>query len=67
MQSISWEAIRGVWSPKDKMTKAVTNPVDKLWQGCQSGALTQQRVQQAIPGANGERIRPPRWSGTWKP
>ena len=67
LQSITWEALRGLWSPKQKSTKAVVNKANKTWQDYKDGTKTQAEAQQEILGPNGQNIQPPRWHGTWNP
>jgi hypothetical protein len=64
MQSVTWEALRGLYTPAMKNSKTnqgqeVLNTVNNLWSSHANGELTQPEVQQRIIGGYG--IQPPRW------
>ena len=67
MQSIVWEAVRGLWNPAQKRQAATRNSVNNLWQGYQNGESSAQDVQRQILGEGGQNINAPRWQGSWKP
>ena len=67
MQSIVWEAVRGLWSPMQKRQGAVKNTVNALWERYKNGEIQAPDVQREILGEGGQNIRPPRWHGSWKP
>jgi uncharacterized membrane protein (UPF0127 family) len=64
MQSITWEAIRGLYSPAEKRSAAFRARVNGAWANHRSGDWTQQQVQQHLmtdPATGASRIRPPSW------
>jgi Cell Wall Hydrolase len=64
MQSITWEAIRGLYSPAEKRSPAFRARVNNAWAQHGSGNWTQQQVQQHLmfdPETGASRIRPPSW------
>ena len=64
MQSITWEAIRGLYSPVEKRTPSFRQAVNDAWARHGSGEWTQQQVQQHLmtnPETGASRIRPPSW------
>lgn len=75
LQSITWEALRGLWTVKEKSAKSnvkkgFTSPTDAtnaIWQRYKNGGISMQDAHNAILGTNGERIRPPRWFETFQP
>ena len=67
MQSIVWEAVRGLWNPAQKRQAAVKNAVDGLWARSKAGEIQPEDVQREILGEGGQNIRPPRWQGSWNP
>ena len=61
MQSITWEALRGLWSPAEKRSAAIKNGVNQTWSSFGRrgrGGLTLPQVQQNLIGKG---IRPPSW------
>ena len=67
MQSIVWEAVRGLWNPAQKRQAAVKNAVDGLWARSKAGEIEPADVQRQILGEGGQNIRAPRWQGSWNP
>jgi hypothetical protein len=75
MQSITWEALRGRWTPGEKTAKtnlkknftSQTDITNGIWRNYQNNQMTMDQVHDAILGPNGERIRDPRWFGTFRP
>jgi hypothetical protein len=75
MQSITWEALRGRWTPGEKSAKtnlkknftSQTDITNGIWRAYQNNQMTMDQVHDAILGPNGERIRDPRWFGTFRP
>lgn len=75
MQSITWEALRGLWSPREKMAKTnvkkgFTSPTDitnGIWQQYKNGQISMDDAHNAILGPQGEKINPPRWFETFRP
>jgi len=75
LQSITWEALRGLWSPREKMAKtnlkrgftSQTDITNGIWQRYQNGQISMQDAHNAILGPQGERIDPPRWFSTFQP
>jgi hypothetical protein len=64
MQSITWEAIRGLYSPAEKRSAAFRARVNDAWANHGNGSWTQQQVQQHLmtdPTTGASRIRPPSW------
>ena len=64
MQSITWEAIRGLYSPAEKRNASFRKAVNDAWARHGSGEWTQQQVQQHLmtnPETGASRIRPPSW------
>ena len=49
MQSITWEAIRGLYSPAEKRSAAFRRAIDEAWAKHRTGEMTQQEVQQHAP------------------
>jgi hypothetical protein len=67
MQSIVWEAIRGLWSPMQKRQATLRNSTDALWRQYANGDVEADHVQRQLLGQNGSNISPPRWQGSWRP
>ena len=67
MQSIVWEAVRGLWNQTARMRNAVENAVGSHWQSYLRGEKTQDAVQRELLGPDGQNIKPPRWHGSWRP
>jgi hypothetical protein len=64
MQSITWEAIRGLYNPAEKRSASFRRAVDEAWANHRTGNWTQQQVQQHLmvdPETGASRIRPPSW------
>ncbi|HEY3623729.1 MAG TPA: hypothetical protein VGL12_15310, partial [Roseiarcus sp.] len=70
MQSITWEALRGLWSPSEKASPEINAGVQNVWNQYQLGEIdlpTAQRMLIYDP-AGKSRIRPPDWhTAGWKP
>jgi hypothetical protein len=75
LQSITWEALRGLWSPREKMAKSnvrtgftsQTDITNGIWQRYHNNQMTMEDAHNAILGPQGERIDPPRWFNTFRP
>ena len=64
MQSITWEAIRGLFSAVQKRTPSFRNSVNDVWNRFKNGLITQQQAQHELmvdPETGASRIRPPSW------
>ena len=65
MQSITWEAIRGMFPATFKNAKNKSE-VDKIWQSFKNGELTQEQAREQIRDkalGQGQPIPPPSWFG----
>jgi hypothetical protein len=60
MQSITWEASRGLFTNKSKKQKAIIN---ELWQRYRRGQATIEQTRDAVLQASGG-INPPEWAGS---
>jgi|HubBroStandDraft_4_1064222.scaffolds.fasta_scaffold00193_4 hypothetical protein len=75
LQSITWEALRGLWSAREKSAKSnvrtgfvsQTDATNGIWQRYANNQMTMQQAHDAILGPQGERIRAPRWFSTFQP
>jgi hypothetical protein len=67
MQSITWEAIRGLWGSGEKTQTRVLNAVNSAWDKYRSGEWTLDQVHDELMGPNGEKINKPRWWNSWTP
>jgi len=75
LQSITWEALRGLWSPREKSAKSnartgftsQTDITNGIWRGYANNQMSMNDVHNAILGPQGERIDPPRWFNTFRP
>ena len=62
MQSITWEAMRGLYNPVEKRT--ARQGVNDAWARHRTGEWTQQDVQRHLmidPETGASKIRPPSW------
>jgi hypothetical protein len=75
LQSITLEALRGLWTPREKMAKSnvkrgftsATDTTNAIWQRYKNGEISMDDAHNAILGPQGEKIRPPRWFETFQP
>lgn len=71
MQSITWEALRGLWTPSEKGDPAMKAYVQNVWNMHQLGQIdlpTAQRMLMTDPQTGASRIRPPDWhTAGWRP
>jgi spore germination cell wall hydrolase CwlJ-like protein len=71
MQSITWEALRGLWTPAEKASPDVNAAVQNVWNLYQMGHIdlpTAQRMIMTDPTTGASRIRPPDWhTAGWRP
>ena len=75
LQSITWEALRGLWTPAEKTARSnvrrgfvsPTEATNAIWQRYKNGEISMGDAHNAILGPNGERVRPPRWFNTFRP
>jgi hypothetical protein len=63
MQSITWEAIRGLFSPEQKRNAALVKRVEGIWDEYRKGTIDVAEARQRIVDAAGG-ITPPEW---WRP
>jgi hypothetical protein len=65
MQSITWEAVRGLFTPAFKQNKNNIRMVDGIWNEFRAGRKTIDEVRKEILDAAGDkgRFRPPSWEG----
>lgn len=64
MQSITWEAVRGLFSAVQKRTPAFRAWVSDVWNRFKNGFINQQQAQRELiydPETGASRIRPPSW------
>ncbi len=57
MQSITWEALRGLWSPAEKRSAAIRNGVNQTW-AAHGRTMSLPQVQQRLISKG---INPPSW------
>lgn len=62
MQSITWEAIRGLYVPTFKAQKRNVDAVDAVWEQYSKGRLSYEKARQQVFELGG-RIDPPSWEG----
>lgn len=71
MQSITWEALRGLWSPAEKASPEVNSAVQIVWNLYQMGSIdlpSAQRMIMVDPETGASHIRPPEWhTAGWRP
>lgn len=65
MQSITWEAVRGLFTPTFKQNKSNIRMIDSIWNEFRAGRKTIDEVRKEILDAAGDkgRFRPPSWEG----
>lgn len=61
MQSITWEGLKGLFSPSQKRNADFTVRINKLWKEYKAGRLSLERVQDAVLNEAGG-IAAPEWS-----
>jgi hypothetical protein len=61
MQSITWEGLKGLFSPSQKRNADFTVRINKLWKEYKAGRLSLERVQDAVLNEAGG-ITAPEWS-----
>jgi hypothetical protein len=59
MQSTTWEALRGLFSPEEKRDAAIEKSVNDTWKSYAEGKTDLAHAQQAILARG---IKPPRWA-----
>jgi hypothetical protein len=59
MQSITWEALRGLFSPEEKRDPKLEKAVDDTWKQYQQGKIDHAEAQRQILARG---IKPPRWA-----
>jgi hypothetical protein len=59
MQSMAWEAVRGVWDPDEKANPAEKERVANIWKDYHDGKLS---LEDAAKKVITRGIRPPRWA-----
>ena len=71
MQSITWEAMRGLWNPAEKANAEVNANVRNVWNRFKVGEIDQPTAQRLLirdPETGASRIRPPDWHAAgWRP
>ena len=65
MQSITWEAVRGLFLPSFKSNAANVQKINDLWDNYRQGLMDIDQVRQEIMNEAGDqgRFRPPSWEG----
>jgi thioredoxin reductase len=61
LQSVVWEAIRGLFSPEQKRDKNFIASIDKIWKDYENEKITLPEARAKILETSGG-IRPPEWS-----
>ena len=66
MQSITWEAVRGLFLPSFKSNAANVQKINDLWDNYRQGLMDIDQVRQEIMNEAGDqgRFRPPSWEGS---
>jgi hypothetical protein len=67
MQSITWEAIRSMFSPQFKRNPANVEYINSLWQDVSSGKITADAARQRALQFGGGFERPAWFRGRWNP
>lgn len=70
MQSITWEALRGLWSPSEKASPEINAHVQNVWNQYQLGEIDLPTAQRMLiyDEAGNSRITPPDWhTAGWRP
>lgn len=62
IQSITWEAVRGIFSPRFKSDAENVKAVEEIWKQHRSGAITQAQARDQILALAGG-LRTPDWGG----
>ena len=65
MQSITWEAVRGLFTPAFKQNKNNVRMIDRIWNDFRAGQKTIEEVREEVLNEAGDkgRFRPPSWEG----
>lgn len=63
MQSITWEAGRGLWTAGQKRNKMLQDQISDAWHDYQTGDINGDAARERIFGLSG-RIDPPEWHGS---
>ena len=65
MQSITWEAVRGLFTPAFKQNKNNVRMIDRIWNDYRAGRKTIEEVREEVLNEAGDkgRFRPPSWEG----
>ena len=63
LQSITWEAIRGLFSAEDKRNDTIEAAVNEAWHGYQQGLIDEREARQRIVAAAAS-FQPPDWAGS---
>ena len=71
MQSITWEALRGLWNPEEKASADIRAGVSNVWQRFKNGEIDLPTAQRELiydPETGESRIKPPDWhTAGWRP
>ncbi len=71
MQSIAWEALRGLWNPEEKGSPVVRGNVSNVWSRFKNGEIDQPTAQRMLlthPETGASLIKPPDWhTAGWRP
>jgi hypothetical protein len=61
MQSITWEAVRGLYKPTQKSNKALLKAVNDTWAEAKNGSISRDEAQRRVAEIAGG-VEPPEWS-----
>ena len=66
MQSITWEAVRGLFLPSFKSNASSVQKINDIWNNYRKGLISIDQVRQEILDEAGDqgRFRPPSWEGS---
>ena len=66
MQSITWEAVRGLFLPSFKSNPDNVQRIDDIWNNYRKGLINIDQVRQEVMNEAGDqgRFRPPSWEGS---
>ena len=66
MQSITWEAVRGLFLPSFKSNASSVQKINDIWNNYRKGLISIDQVRQEILNEAGDqgRFRPPSWEGS---
>jgi len=66
MQSITWEAVRGLFLPSFKSNPDNVQKIDDIWNNYRKGLIDIDQVRQEVMNEAGDqgRFRPPSWEGS---